>query len=203
MAKLHSFRIVPLIFIAVLLCVPVTVTAAQTKKSPLQLIKVTNDQAIYAQSHLTGEEQKNQLFNIMDSVTDWPQLAGNATEKICQSADVKACSRLQSVFSELLRYTAIKKLGRYKADSFDYTGEVITADEATVRTIAHYDDEDIPLHYQLQKKEDGWKVVNYVVDDIDTVKNYQRQFKILLKKGTVEDIIIRLQKRVDSFKTSE
>lgn len=187
----------------VLLTLPGNVFALQIEKTPLQLIRETNDQAIYTQGHFTGEEQKNQLFKIMDSVTDWPGLAGTATEKVCQNTDSTLCTKLQSVFSELLRYTAIKKLGRYRADSFDYTDEDITADEATVRTIAHYDDDSIPLHYQLQKKEDGWKVVNYIVDDIDTVRNYQRQFSILLKKGTVEDIINRLQKRVDSFKTSE
>jgi ABC-type transporter MlaC component len=45
--------------------------------------------------------------------------------------------------------------------------------------------------------------VNYVVDDIDTVRNYRKQFTQLLAKETVEQVIERLEKKIAALEAEK
>lgn len=185
-------------FIFHIFCFSVSCMATEEQVStPLEVIKRSNEKAIQVQHDYTNALKRQQeLYLIMDRVTDWPLLAGAATRKVCSLSTPESCQKLEIVFTEILRLSAARKLGRYQANSFSYIGEEISGNSATVRTIAFYGDEQIGLDYELKKNGGIWRIVNYSADGIDTIRNYQRQFNRILKKKSFEELLLQLQNQV-------
>ncbi len=132
----------------------------------------------------------------MESVTDFDLMADRAVGGICKQTSTTLCDNLKNEFIKLLKLNATKKLGRYRADRFDYQGEdIATGGQAIVKTIAHFKDDSVPLDYVLEKKDKKWVVVNYISNDVDTILNYQKQFARITRKNSVEFLISRLKKK--------
>ena len=51
----------------------------------------------------------------------------------------------------------MRKLGRYRADSFEYMEENIEDNRSVIKSIAYYQNSSVQLEYVLEKKKtDGW-----------------------------------------------
>ena len=51
----------------------------------------------------------------------------------------------------------------------------------------------------MARRGDTWVIVNYVVDDVDTVRNYRKQFTQLLAMKTFEQVMSQLEKKISSL----
>ena len=98
-----------------------------------------------------------------------------------------------------MQVSSVKRLGRYRADRFEYKDETIEDDKAVVKTIAFFENDQIELDYHLQLVGGEWKIVDYDVEGVGTVRNYRRQFRRLLRKESVEDVIRRLEGRIAAY----
>lgn len=194
MARL-TFRSVA-VFLAVLLP---SVTAAA--ESALETVKASNEKVleIYALQETIDEERAAAIYETIDGVTDFESIASSVTSKFCVKLTEEQCRLFDDVFVRLLRTSSTKKLGRYRADRFEYLGEEEKGESVVVRTTAHFGDEEVSLDYSLEKREGGWVIVNYVVDGVDTIRNYRKQFTRLFSKKSFEQVIERLEKRIASY----
>ena len=68
------------------------------------------------------------------------------------------------------------------------------------KTKVKSDNRSVKLNYEFKKIGSGWKIVNYIVDDVDTIRNYKKQFRRLFKKNTFEQIIKNLEKKIRKYK---
>ena len=169
----------------------------EVARGPQEVIRLSNQDILdlYTVSD-EGPEVNAEVFGIMDAVTSFSSIAASAIDEFCVDPGDDECKAFKDVFVRLLRVSSIKKLGRYRADSFEYLEESIEGDTAEVKTIARYGDDDIELDYYLHAHEDGWVIVNYVVDGIDTIKNYRKQFSRMLGQSSIVSVTERLAKRV-------
>ncbi len=177
---------------------PVVSTAEET---PLELIRRSN-QAILEMVEDNGDlhlQTESRVFEIMDQVTSFDTIANNAVDQHCEAISDELCREFKSTFVKLLQVSSVKRLGRYRADRFDYLGERIEGDQAVVETEAYYGGESVKLDYYLQRVKGRWWVVDYAVEGAGTVKNYRQQFRRLLRKGNVEDVIGRLRRRIEEY----
>lgn len=173
--------------------------------TPREVLEQSNNQvlAIYASSERIDAETESEIYRIIDGVTDYESIAGEVTSRFCQDLTEEECQRFKEVFIRLLRISSIKKLGRYRADSFDYLDEEIDGDKAVVRTVAYYNDEKVALDYVLESRKGMWRIVNYIVDDVDTIRNYRKQFRRLFAKKSYEQVIERLEERIASYERED
>ncbi len=171
------------------------------QNSPLQIIKKSNQKVldIFSKNIKMTKDAEDLIFKIIDGVTDFSALSRSVIEQFCRKLSKTECQQFDRVFQKLLRISSIKKLGRYRADRFDYQGEEINDNQAVVKTIAHYKEDRVQLDYQLEKRGNTWKIVNYIVDDVDTIRNYKKQFVRLFARSTLNKIIERLQIRIRSY----
>ena len=183
------------------------VLAAQDVRAatPLAVVKTSNEavQAIFKRHPVVDAAVERELFAVIDGVTDYPALAGAAIDSFCPKLTAAQCATFKETFTRLLRVSSIKKLGRYRADRFEYGGEEVAGPTALVRTFAFFKEEKVPLDYQMARRERGWVIVNYVVDEIDTVRNYRKQFTQLLAKETVEQVIERLNRKIAALEAEK
>lgn len=139
----------------------------------------------------------------MGEVTDFATMGEQVTAGFCDPKAPQTCAELKKVFIDLLQGNAIRKLGHYRADRFDYTGQEIKGNQAVVRTTAHYKKDSVQLDYILGKRASGWMIVNYIADDVDTIQNYRRQFANILKKNSMVYLIDRLKKKNEEYQEED
>lgn len=176
-------------------------TAAAAADSPLEVVRESNERilAIYRAADEVDGAVQRRIVGIMDDVTAWERITEEAVAPVCGEMSPAECSELREVFAELLRASSIARLGRYRADRFEYRGQEVEGDCARVDTLAWYEDDDIAIEYELELLDGSWKIVNYVVDGVDTVRNYQKQFARLLRQETPAEVIARLRAKIAEY----
>lgn len=169
--------------------------------TPLEVIKGTNEAvlAIYKKHKTVDAAAEQEVFAAIDAVTDYEALAAGAIDALCPKLTAGQCSTFKETFTRLLRISSVKKLGRARAGRFEYDGEQVKGESAVVRSFAYFNDEKVPLDYQMARRGDSWVIVNYVVDDVDTVRNYRKQFTQLLAKKTFDQVIAQLERKIASL----
>jgi ABC-type transporter MlaC component len=193
----YSFMILCFVFLSVH-----TALGRQMQQDPMKVIQSSNNRilSIYkASKHIDGLVQKK-IFAVMEEVTDFETIGKRATDGFCGGNSVQLCNDFKRTFIELLKINGLKKLGHYRADRFDYRGEEIKGDVATIRTVAYYKDDSIQLDYVLERRGEAWKIVDYISDGIDTVKNYRQQFRRILAKSSLADLTARLKDKVKEYR---
>jgi ABC-type transporter MlaC component len=168
--------------------------------APIEVIRDSNEAitAVLQEYDPLTAEGEAKVYAIMDEVTDFRRMSGAAIDGVCE-IEAERCDEWKTVFSDLLRIRSIKGLGRYRADRFDYLGEEINGEQAVVNTLAYFEDEEYTLDYELELIDGRWFIVNYIVDDVDTVRSYRRRFERLLQEESVADVIQRLRDRIVEF----
>jgi len=166
--------------------------------TPLEVVKSTNEQvlAIYGKHRVVDAAVEKEIFAVIDPVTDYQTIAGAAIDHLCPQLTAAQCTTFKEIFTRLLRISSIKKLGRARAGRFEYRGEKVTGESAVVLSFAFFNDESVPLDYHMARRGDTWVIVNYVVDDVDTVKNYRKQFRSLLAKKSFEQVMVQLEGKI-------
>lgn len=179
--------------------------ARASAATPLEVIKSTNDAvlAIYAKHRKVDAAVEREIFATIDAVTDYQALAGAAIDPLCQKLSAAQCTNFKEVFTRLLRVSSVKKMGRARAGRFEYGGEQVTGESAVVRSFAFFDQEKVPLDYHLARRGDTWVIVNYVVDEVDTVKNYRKQFRSFLSQKTFEKLMDQLERKIASLEAEK
>ncbi len=171
------------------------------EQSPLTVVRNSNQEVQYILDlHETiDEETESVLLSIINRVTDFGAISRGVIDRFCKNLTPAQCEYFDNVFQRLLRVSSIKKMGRYRADRFDYLGEEITENSAIVKTIAYYEDENIYLNYHLERVQGQWMVQNYIVDDVNTIRNYTKQFVRLFARNTFKAIMERLEQKIAEY----
>jgi len=171
-------------------------------QSPIETVKASNESILdlYRSSPETDAHVFQEIFSIMDKVTDYETMADSAMQNICPQKSEEHCKNIRQEFIESLKLAATTKLGRYRADRFEYIGEEFMAQQSLVKTVAYFKDESIQLNYILEQKDGNWRIVNYLVNDVDTIRNYQRQFKRIVAKETRSGLLRRLHNKNEQYR---
>ncbi|MGD2086517.1 MAG: ABC transporter substrate-binding protein [Candidatus Aminicenantes bacterium] len=198
MGKLKYFSIFILCFLVM------GITAAEVMiMRPREVVKRSNQnvQSILKAQKTVDAQTEAKLLEIINRVTDFETISQRVIQRFCKELTQQQCETFDRVFQRLLRVSSLKKMGRYRADRFDYLSEERKEKTAIVKTIAYYKEEKAQLDYYLEFKNDKWMIVNYVVDDIDTVRNYKKQFMRLFAKKTFDQVMERLRKKIADYQT--
>lgn len=176
-------------------------TALFAAQKPMDVIKESNQLVldILKDKKTIDDPTEAKLLEIIDGVTDFAAISREVVRPFCEKLDKKQCGQFDAVFIRLLRISSLKKMGRYRADRFEYLSETATGNKAQVKTFAFYKQERAELVYHLELNNGKWKIVNYVIDDIDTVHNYKKQFTRLFAKMTVDKVIERLEEKIAEY----
>ena len=170
-------------------------------QTPLDVVKQSNQKIleIYETHKEIDEVTEERIIQIIESVTDFGEISKRTLEQFCEDMTIQECEELDRTFQMLLKISSIKKLGRYRADRFDYLDEKAGGTQAVVKTVAYYQDERVELDYHLRNVNGEWVIVNYVADGVDTIRNYRKQFLRILKKESPSQLIARLKDKIDEY----
>ena len=85
-------------------------------------------------------------------------------------------------------------LGAYQGEAIIYENDRAAGGLAEVDTrVVGGRGAPIEVEYKLRRSGDEWKVYDVVIDDVSVISNYQSQFRRILQKASLQELIKRLQ----------
>ena len=106
------------------------------------------------------------------------------------------------LFQQVLEKTYGDRILAYSDEKIVFDKEMpIAKGRVEVKTRAVTKSKEVPMHYRVfQDKSGTWKVYDVVVENVSLVMNYRSQFNEILAKGTPEELLEILRKKVKGQK---
>lgn len=153
---------------------------------PLAIVKSADADV---QKVLGHDATLEKLATVADVYIDFGELAKRALgQKEWAKLDKKKQDDFSATMKGLLRASyAQKALGDGKSGAkFEYGGEKLEGNEATVAATLVTDKDKFPVSYKLYRGDPkaSWKIYDVVTDDVSLVSTYSDQFrKLIAQKG--------------------
>jgi phospholipid transport system substrate-binding protein len=151
--------------------------------------------AIFARSK--GElpaADKRQLEDVLTGALAFGEMARDALGSEWERRSAAERKAFGDAFEALLRASLLRRPGIYRVERVTYGEEKLEPASGSVHTIVRMGDATTEIDYRFQKLDGAWRIVDYSVDGVSTVRNYRSQFAKILIKGW-DELLQRIRKR--------
>lgn len=100
-----------------------------------------------------------------------------------------------SAFERLIRRSLMRRVDIYRIESVSYGAEAVQGDSGRVETVVRAKEATTEVVWQFVRTGTGWRVSDYSIDGVSTVRNYRRQFTRLIETRGWKGLIERIAKR--------
>lgn len=184
------------------------ISTAQAKNSgPTADLKPILDDltAVLADSSLKGDEhrtpRREKIMTVIGHGFDFREMSKRVLGKTWQEIDAAEQDRFTKLMTKLLENVYIGKLESYSGQTLEYTQETVKEDRGQVSVLLDNAGVKIPVHYIMRKTEKRWMVYDINIEGVSLVRNYQEQFKSILRKDQYSGLVKVLEEKINSFST--
>ncbi|MDD5350688.1 MAG: ABC transporter substrate-binding protein [Chthoniobacteraceae bacterium] len=185
-----------------------SLAAGALAQSPQAEVKATTD-AILAQlkdPKVQGDDKKAERRQLVRAAMEkrfaWEDSARACLGPQWLKRTPAEKTEFVQLFSEFLKDTYSEKIATYYGDldSIAYRGEkILEGDYASVKMVLTTKAKvDHPVEYRMNKKADGWKVYDVVIEGVSLVKNYRDQFDAIIAKSSYDGLIKEIKAKKPS-----
>ena len=89
-----------------------------------------------------------------------------------------------------------------RRETVDYLGEALENGRMRVRTKILRTNEHIPVDYTLLRKDNGWFMVDVVIDGVSIVRNYQTKFRQVITSQSFDFLLKQMRLQSKAIKES-
>ena len=116
----------------------------------------------------------------------WPKLTPPQIEKFTQ------------LFTERLKSSYLEKIALYQDEKILFK-PTVQKNKKTINipTELMYKDKKVDILYKLRKADKHWKIYDVEIQGVSILLTYRSQFDEILRRGTVEELLARLEKPPD------
>tara|TARA_B110000285_G_C14838651_1_gene474306 strand:- start:92 stop:694 length:603 start_codon:yes stop_codon:yes gene_type:complete len=129
---------------------------------------------------------------------DFERISRLVLGKAWRKATDKQKTEFKYEFKNLLLRTYAVALSKYKDQKIEYkplrmkpTDEIVSVKTEIIQSGG----QPIDVDYALAKKDDGWLVIDIIIEGVSLVTNYRSQFASEIKKNGMDSLIIELAKK--------
>ena len=198
MKRLPARTLPAALLLVLFLAVPATAGPALdwTKTSVEKVLSILRDPAYAAPE--SKPTQRKILRTVADELFDWPALARRAAALEWKTMNPAQRKEFTELFSRILEKTYMDRIQAYTNEVVRFDKEtVLDAGKADVSTTVVTSSKDIPISYRLYDTGGGaWRVYDVFVEGVSLVKNYRSQFKDILAKDSVDELLAQMRKKV-------
>lgn len=112
-------------------------------------------------------------------------------------------TRFAEAFAELLISTYLDKVNGYNGEQVVYLGERFTQQNrlAEVQTTIKLSSGQVtPVAYRMVNKDGAWRIYDVLIENVGLNSNYRAQFNEILAKSTPDELIRRVEDRVQELR---
>lgn len=150
------------------------------------------------QKGIKDEEKEKKVQTKVREFFDFPMLARLSLGRHWKTRTPAQQQEFSGLFIELVEESYIRR-SRDLVGNYDltFTGEQVKGERSKVTCTVARRDADIEITYELHRKDGKWMIFNIVLDNVDLIQNYQSQFNSIILKYGWDDLIKRMQKKLD------
>jgi phospholipid transport system substrate-binding protein len=116
----------------------------------------------------------------------WPNLPREKKEKFTQ------------LYIELLKKSYLDKLALYTDEKIIFEAPAQVKKKVRVPTQLVSKDRKTSILYKLYKPADDWKVYDLEIQGVSIIRSYRSQFGEILQSGTIDDLLLKMEKPANS-----
>ena len=150
--------------------------------------------AILGPSGDISAERQTELRDVVNGVIDFHRMAEASLGANWKDLTTEQRDRFVAAFAGTVRAQSLANLDLYRAD-VKYEGVQVDGRNAVATTRATRDKVSSAVTYDLYRTADGWRVVDFAIDDVSTVEGYQRSFSRVIRKHNFDRLLASLEKR--------
>jgi len=158
-----------------------------------EVIRILNDDSLKSPAKLLP--RRRSLEQVIAQRFDYAEMSKRALAVHWTPLTKEQRDEFVDLFKGFLSDRYASKIEGYSGEQVDYLGERLDGQYAEVRTKLRSSKVEIPMDYRLINKGGRWYGYDIVVDGISLVKNYRSQFDKILRSGSYEELVRRLQNR--------
>jgi len=98
------------------------------------------------------------------------------------------------LFTKRLKDSYLDKMMLYSDEKIEYKGSVHVGKKVQIPTILTSKDNKISMLYKLHKSKQVWRIYDIEIQGVSLISTYRSQFNAILRKGTIEDLLAKLEK---------
>ncbi len=172
-----------------------------TLKEPVdQIIQILNDPQYKDPSK--RDFQHDKIWEIVRTIFDFKAISRLTVARYWKKFVPSQKEAFTDVFSQFLGNTYISKVqGEYQNEKVVFLGQkMISESKALVKTKIIREGIETPINYRMYKRKDNWKIYDVKIEGVSLVKNYRDQFRKILLKESPDQLIERVQKKLENQK---
>lgn len=171
------------------------------KPSLNSLVKLLGDES------LKGDEKKDERrTKIMDEIKkgfDFREMSRRVLGRSWREIDAAEQGNFTNIMTKLLENVYVGKLETYTGGDIEYVGETVKGKRAQVTTLIEDGGVKLPVHYIMRQDGEKWVVYDINIEGVSLVRNYQEQFKSILRKEKYEGLVKVLEDKNKAFAEGE
>jgi phospholipid transport system substrate-binding protein len=174
-------------------------------ESPTEDLKpaLTSLVGMLGDTTLKGDDKKEvRRAKIMTEIKkgfDFKEMSKRVLGRTWRDIDAAEQERFTEIMTKLLENVYVGKLEGYSGGEIEYVNEIIKGDRAQVTTLIEDNGVKLPVHYIMSKEDGKWMVYDINIEGVSLVRNYQEQFKSILRKDKYPGLVKVLEEKNNSF----
>ncbi len=164
-----------------------------------ELTTILGDTTLKGDDHRT--ERREKIMSLIKHGFDFREMSKRVLGKTWQDISDKERDNFTRLMTKLLENVYIGKLESYSGQTLEYTGEAIKEDRGQVSVLLDNGGVKIPIHYIMRKGDANWMVYDINIEGVSLVRNYQEQFKAILRKDEYVGLVKVMEEKINSFST--
>lgn len=161
------------------------------------LTAVLSDDSLKGRAHRT--ERREKIMSQIKRGFDFREMSKRVLGRTWNEISEEDRKYFTSQMTKLLENVYIGKLESYSGQKIEYAAEAIKGERAQVSTFLDHNGAKIPIHYIMNKTPERWMVYDINIEGVSLVRNYQEQFKSILRQDKYEGLVKVLEEKNDSF----
>jgi phospholipid transport system substrate-binding protein len=150
---------------------------------------------VYEAVQRGGPAGEREGAEVLDQMFDWTRMSEAALGKYWPRRSAAEQAEFARVFGRVFRSAYLSRIHVVDASRFQYLGDVVDGDRATVKTtVFTRKGSAIGVDYLVRREARGrWRVEDVRVERVSLVGNYRVQFDTFITRSSYEALVKRLE----------
>jgi phospholipid transport system substrate-binding protein len=151
--------------------------------------------SILQNKDIDQEDKEKRISKIVTPIFDFPLMAKLALgRKHWPKFNPPQREKFTRLFTERLKRSYWEKIALYKDEKVLFKTKTQKKNTIYIPSELMHDDKKVAILYKLRKVDKRWKIYDVEIQGVSILLTYRSQFDEILRRGTVEDLLSRLQK---------
>ena len=168
--------------------------------NPIELlsIKWKSIISILQNKNIEQKVKEEKINEIVSPYFDFPLMAKLALgRRHWPTLSTLQQEKFTLLFAERLKTSYRKKVALYKDEKIIIKPKIQKSKTVYIPTELVSNEGKFDILYKIRRVDKGWKIYDVEIEGVSVLLTYRSQFNDILKNGTIEDLLFRLEKTPD------